>query len=71
MAQIKENFCAVCIAPVALAVSSAIGVGSALSDDEKNKQRTRIIMWSFIISTLIMLLWIWFKYIKPCKSCKL
>ncbi len=70
---LKEDFCAVCLLPIAALVGAGTAAGAAATPQEKEKQRkiSLGIMWGsvglMILSILFFVYFMWIR--KKCKSC--
>ena len=69
----KEDFCPPCLlaAPIAFAVSG-VGVSEIMDGStDKSKNFKTILLWSSVgIGVVSLALFIYFKFIKKCSTCK-
>ena len=67
MVNTKENFCPTCaLLPLAIA---GVGTSAVNMSEKKKKRRMFLIRISMVISILSLLLFIYYKFLAPCKSC--
>jgi hypothetical protein len=68
--QIREDFCPLCIAPIIAIAGGGIAGAGALTKEEKETKKRKLLIWTGISIVLTILIWyIWVRMSGGCKTC--
>ena len=73
--RIREDFCPACLAVPLIFAGGGAAAACSLSpeeEEEAKKNRRALIIWGGIITTILSIaVYIYFRFVKKCKSCQL